>query len=101
MAKLEALDHVALAVHDIESAIQWYTTSTKCEVIYQDMTQAVLQFENIKLQLTLPSYLPTHIAFKREDAETLGELRQKAEGVNSCFLSDSSGNPIEIIKIEK
>ena len=98
MDNLEKVDHVAIAVHDIESAVNWYQTSSKCKVIYQDELQAILEYKNVKLQLVMPSYLPPHIAFSREDAQTLGELRKRADGTNSCFLSDSSGNPVEIVK---
>lgn len=95
MAKI---DHIAIPVAQIEASIKWYQGSFGAEVIYQDAKQAVLQFENIKLQLVLPSYLPGHIAFKKDDAETYGELRQKEGGEPSCFIADASGNPVEIIK---
>jgi len=95
---MDKIDHIAISVADIDAAVSWYQGSFEAEVLFKDSKQAVLQFANVKLQLVLPGYLPGHIAFKREDAETFGKLRQKDGGEPSCFIADSSGNPVEILK---
>ena len=95
----DAIDHFSINVADIQSSINWYMTSFNCSVLYQDNKQAILQFANVKLALTLPSVLPPHIALARDDAATLGELRKRADGTSSTFISDPTGNPVEIVGV--
>lgn len=95
---LDNVHHIALPVADIEKSVQWYTTSFCCSVEFQDATRAMLRFQNIRLQLLLPSQTPQHIAFERIDADTFGELRLGKEGLLSTYVSDPTGNPVEIIK---
>jgi catechol 2,3-dioxygenase-like lactoylglutathione lyase family enzyme len=97
-AELSPVHHLAVNVSDIPRAVKWYQSSFRCEVIFQDKTQAVLQFANIRLQLVLPSMEQPHLGFIRDDAATLGELRERGDGSRSTFLADSSGNMIEIIE---
>ena len=94
---LDSIHHVAVHVSDLERAIKWYQKSFRCELVHQDKMQAVLQFENIRLQLVLPSMDPPHLGFVRHDAATLGELRERSDGSKSTFLADSTGNVIEVI----
>ena len=96
--KFDAIHHIAIQVASISDSVNWYRGSFACEVLSQDTTHALLQFQNIKLTLILPSQEPNHLAFVREDANTLGELREKKEGLRSCFIADPSGNPVEIIE---
>jgi catechol 2,3-dioxygenase-like lactoylglutathione lyase family enzyme len=96
--KLDSIDHFALSVADIDASINWYRTSFHCELVYQDATQAILAFENIKLVLVLPSQQQPHLALEKFDASGFGELRKHADGTESCFISDPSGNPVELIK---
>ena len=98
MNNLSNVDHISLCVADIKQAVHWYTTSFSCKVLYQEQTEALLEFANTKLQLILPSQQPPHLGFKREDAETFGELRQQLDGSLSTFISDPTGNIVEIIK---
>jgi len=96
---LSNVHHLAIPVANIEDSINWYTSSFSCEVFFSSQTKAVLQFANIKLTLVLPSQECHHIALERNDAETLGELREHDEGIKSTFIADPSGNPIEIVQI--
>lgn len=96
--QLSKIDHLCISVADVKSAVNWYSTSFNCKILYQDVLQAELEFANIRLHLVLPSRTPPHLAFERDDAETLGELREQFNGQHSTFISDSSGNPVEIIK---
>ena len=96
---LSRVHHIALSVADIAKSVQWYTTSFDCEVLDQQKQFAILQFENLKLVLTLPSLDPPHTAFERPDAEKYGEIRPRVDGVQSTFVADNSGNMIEIVKV--
>jgi catechol 2,3-dioxygenase-like lactoylglutathione lyase family enzyme len=96
----DTIDHFAIAVADLNAASQWYQTSFKCEEIYRDTKQIILQFENIKLALVLPSQERPHLAIERSDADTFGSLRDLASGVKSCFISDPTGNPVELIQVD-
>lgn len=95
---LDKIHHIAINVADLEQAIKWYQGSFNCQLLEKDRSQAVLQFKNVMLTLVLPSKEPGHLAFEREDAETFGTLKERAEGINSAFVSDSTGNRIEIVK---
>ena len=96
-AKLDSIHHIAIHVADLSASIKWYQTSFNCELICQERQFARLRFANIELVLTLPSSDPAHLAFAREDATKLGTLRERADGLMTTFLSDPTGNTIEII----
>jgi len=97
MSGLDTIHHIALTVADIDDSVRWYQTSFSCEVIHQEARLAILQFANIQLTLVLPSLQNTHIAYIRDDAETLGELREQVDGSQSTFVADPTGNPVEIV----
>jgi catechol 2,3-dioxygenase-like lactoylglutathione lyase family enzyme len=97
MDTLHKIDHVAINVADLDKSIHWYQSSFTCELVARDKTQAVLQFSNIRLVLVLPSLEPTHLAYEREDAQTLGELRDRPHNVRSTFVADPTGNVVEIM----
>lgn len=98
MSELDAIHHLAINVADLDKATRWYQTSFRCALVRREKTVAVLQFENLCLTLVLPNTQPPHLAFMREDADALGELRLQPDGVRSCFVSDPTGNLIEVIK---
>ncbi len=100
MPPTDAIHHIALTVTDLDQAVHWYQTSFRCEVVLRDKKQAILQFSNVKLSLVLPSFQQNHLAYVRSDANTLGELREQADGTLSTFISDSSGNLVEIVDEE-
>ena len=87
--ELDRMHHIAINVADIEQAVNWYTTSFNCELVFSDAQQAVLRFSNIELHLVLPSSHQPHSAFIRDDAGSFGELREQALGIKSTFLADS------------
>ena len=104
--KKDSIDHFAITVSDIDASAAWYLSSFECEIIYKDNKQVLIQFENIKLTLVLPSQERPHFAVCRDDAKTFGALRELPNGVSSCFIADPTGNPVELIqtnqdKIEK
>lgn len=94
---MDSIHHISISVAEIDSAVHWYTTSFQCELLYQEKTKAALRFENITLELSLPSQEPPHLAFVRDDAASLGELRKRTNGTHSTFIADPTGNAVEII----
>ncbi|HEY3823594.1 MAG TPA: VOC family protein [Bryobacteraceae bacterium] len=97
MAELDSVDHIAIPVEDVKSAVDWYTRTFRCEVKYQDDTWAFLKFGNIELALVIPSQHPGHIAFVSPDAEKFGTLKLHRDGTRSCYVKDPAGNSVEIL----
>ena len=95
--KLDRVHHVAVNVADLKKTVQWYQTSFLCSLIYEDEKQAVLQFENIRLVLLLPSHEPTHVAFYRKDAKVFGELRKQLDGGLQTVIADPTGNMVKLV----
>ena len=94
---LDRMDHVAIAVRDVASAVAWYTSNFRCTVTYQDATWAFLTFGNIKLALVIPEQHPPHIAFISEAAQSFGALTTHRDGTRSVYVKDSAGNSVEIM----
>ena len=97
MAELDSLDHVAIPVEDVASAVDWYRRTFRCEVKYQDATWALLRFANTSLALVIPSQHPAHIGFVSPDAEKFGALKTHRDGTRSCYVNDPAGNSVEIL----
>ena len=95
--ELSKLDHVAICVHDLNAALAWYSSSFDCELVYRDDEQAILQFDNIRVALVMPSFQRPHLAFLKSDADTYGEIRDLVDGTESTFISDASGNLTELV----
>ncbi len=98
---LDEIDHFAINVADIERSIKWYQNSFKCEVVFQNNTQAVLKFANVRLTLVLPSSEKSHISVYKDDAASLGTLRLRDDGLMTTFISDPTGNMVELVGKEK
>jgi catechol 2,3-dioxygenase-like lactoylglutathione lyase family enzyme len=94
---LDEIDHVAVAVADIERSVHWYTTSFSCEVERQEKTYAILRFANMKLVLVLPSQQKWHVGYKKNDAASFGEITERTDGIRSTFVADPTGNIVELI----
>jgi Glyoxalase/Bleomycin resistance protein/Dioxygenase superfamily. len=47
--KKDILDHVAICTDDINKSVEWYTENFKCDILYQDSSWAMLEFDNVKL----------------------------------------------------
>jgi catechol 2,3-dioxygenase-like lactoylglutathione lyase family enzyme len=95
--KLDTLDHVAIPVQDVATAVAWYTETFRCTVKYQDPTWALLGFGNISLALVIPEQHPAHLGFVSPEAEKFGELKTHRDGTRSCYVSDPAGNAVEIL----
>jgi catechol 2,3-dioxygenase-like lactoylglutathione lyase family enzyme len=91
------MDHLALQVADVATALAWYKNTFHCELLYQDDTWALLRFANIRLALVTEGQHPPHLAFKREDAEAFGPLKTHRDGTRSAYIQDPYGNAVEIL----
>ncbi len=100
MSELDSLDHVAIPVRDIASAVDWYTKTFRCEVKYRDDTWALLAFANTRVALVIPEQHPAHLGFVSPDAEKFGVLKTHRDGTRSCYVSDPAGNSVEILAAE-
>lgn len=96
-AHLDGIDHVAIPVSDVASAVNWYREHFRCDVTYEDKTWAMLQMANTRLAFVIPEQHPAHIAFTHPNAEQFGKLKLHRDGTRSCYISDPSGNPVEIL----
>ncbi len=94
---LAQVDHIALQVEDIASAVRWYANRFRCEVVYQDDTWALLQFANIRLTMVVAHQHPPHIGFTNEHAHTFGPLSTHRDGTRSIYLKDPAGNTVEVV----
>ena len=94
---LDAIDHIAISVKEIKSAVDWYTKTFGCEIEYQDETWAFLKFANIKLALVIPEQHPPHLAFVTPKAETYGTLKTHRDGTRSIYVNDPAGNSVEVM----
>lgn len=94
---LDSIDHIAISVNDIKSALEFYLNSFKCKVVYQDDTWAFIEFGNIKLALVIPEQHPPHIAFVSPKAEEFGPLKTHRDGTRSIYIKDPSDNTLEIM----
>jgi catechol-2,3-dioxygenase len=94
---LEPIHHVALAVGNIQEAVDWYTERFKCRVAYQDDTWAMLVFANIRVALLAEDRHPPHLGLMRSDAAKFGPLHPHRDGTWSVYICDPAGNSVEIL----
>lgn len=95
---MEKIDHIALVVPNIKRAVSWYVKNRDCKVKYQDISWALLEFDNVDLALVLPHEHPPHIAFVDE---TITDGTKHRDGSESIYDHDTFGNIIEKIKYKK
>ena len=96
-APLDRIDHLAISVPDLSSAVAWYTSRFRCKVAYQDPTWAFLEFDNLRLALVIPEQHPAHVAFRSASAESFGTLTTHRDGTRSVYVKDPAGNNVEIM----
>jgi catechol 2,3-dioxygenase-like lactoylglutathione lyase family enzyme len=95
---LSSINHITICVSNIEQSVNWYQSSFTCELIKYEPTFAVLEFENLKLVLSLPSLERPHIAFNKDNAESFGELKEMKDGSMGTYIADPTGNIVELVK---
>ncbi len=93
------LDHVAIQVHDIQEAVNWYTEQLQAKIKYADQTWALMEIGTTRVALTLPGSHPPHIAFRVFSMEEFpeGEIKEHRDGSKYLYKEDCSGNVIEYI----
>lgn len=94
---LDALDHTAISVESVAASVNWYTSTFRCRVSYQDETWALLEFANTRLALVVAEQHPPHIAFTSRRAADYGELKKHRDGTESCYTQDPAGNSVEVM----
>jgi catechol 2,3-dioxygenase-like lactoylglutathione lyase family enzyme len=99
---LDHIDHIAIPVQagDVEATVDFYLKNFGCSVIYRDESWAFLRFGNIKLAFVVPDEHPPHLAFISPRAEDFGQLKTHRDGTRSVYISDPTGNTIEIMAPE-
>ena len=95
--QLDAVHHVAISVKNIAEAVDWYRSTFKCEIEYQDDTWALLKFANTSMALVIPEQHPPHMGFVSDKAASYGELKTHRDGTRSVYISDCSGNAVELM----
>jgi catechol 2,3-dioxygenase-like lactoylglutathione lyase family enzyme len=94
---LDRIEHIAISVADIDSAVSWYTSNFRCTVAYRDASWALLDFANLQLALVIPEQHPPHIALASPTAERFGKLTTHRDGTRSTYVNDPAGNSVEIM----
>jgi extradiol dioxygenase family protein len=95
----DTVDHVAMPVSDVKSTVDWYLQNFSCKIAYQDNTWALLEFANIRVAFVLPQQHPPHFALLR-DPSLFGEPQTHRDGTRSVYLSDPSGNSVEVLALK-
>ena len=98
--QLDAVHHVAIVVENIAEAVDWYRTTFRCEVTYQDGSWAMLKFANLRMALVLPEQHPAHLGFVTPRAAEFGPLKRHRDGTESIYICDPSGNAVELLSPE-
>lgn len=98
---MDTIHHIAIQVDNIQQSLDWYTTQFDIKVVYQDDTWALLQFFNVSLALVLPQQHPGHFAIVSDHAERYGPLKIHRDGTASVYITDPTGNTIEMIKVSE
>lgn len=98
--QLDSVHHVAIVVENIAEAVDWYRKTFRCEVAYQDGTWALLKFANVGMALVVPEQHPAHIGFVTPRAAEFGPLKRHRDGTESIYISDPSGNAVELLSPE-
>lgn len=97
---LDRVHHIAISVKDIAESVDWYRSTFRCEIAYQDATWALLRFGNIGLALVLPNQHPPHVGFVTPAAHNYGTLKRHRDGTESIYISDPAGNAVELLSPE-
>lgn len=98
--KLDPIDHIAISVRDVAESVDWYTKTFRCRVAYQDETWALIEFGNMRIAMVVEAEHPAHVALGRVDAASFGALKTHRDGTRSTYVTDPSGNAIEIMAVD-
>tara|TARA_B100000965_G_C19347552_1_gene650269 strand:- start:169 stop:465 length:297 start_codon:yes stop_codon:yes gene_type:complete len=95
---MDKIDHIAIQTKNINESVIWYTKTFSCDVLFQDKTWALLEFNNIKLALVVPEQHPPHIAVKRRNLEKYGNPVKHRDGSESVYINSPDKNVFELIR---
>lgn len=95
--QLDGLHHVACVVRDVAEAAAWYQERFRCQVAYEDETWALLRFANASLALVTEGDHPAHVGFVTPAALDFGPLITHRDGTRSVYVTDPSGNSVELL----
>jgi methylmalonyl-CoA epimerase len=95
---LTEIDHVAIAVRDLESAIDWYRDTFGCEVDHREVVEkdgveeALLKVADSYVQLLMPV---------RDDSPVAKYLEKKGEGLHHIgYRVDDCAKALEQVKAQ-
>jgi catechol 2,3-dioxygenase-like lactoylglutathione lyase family enzyme len=97
-AELDWVHHLAIEVDDVGAAVAWYAGRFRCRVAYGDASWALLEFENLSVALVTRGDHPPHFGVCRRDAAAFGEIRTHRDGVRYVYVTDPSGNTVEVVE---
>jgi methylmalonyl-CoA epimerase len=93
---LTEIDHVAIAVHDLDAAISWYERAFGATVEHREMVEsdgvaeALLRVADSYIQLLMPT---------REDSPVAKYLERKGEGLHHVgYRVDDCAKALESVK---
>ena len=95
---LTEIDHIAIAVHDLEGAIEWYRGTFGCEVEHREVVEkdgveeALLKVADSYVQLLTPV---------RDDSPVAKYLEKKGEGIHHIgFRVDDCAAALDQVKAQ-
>ena len=94
---LDNIHHLAIQVKNIDESISWYREKFNLNIKYQDDSWALLEFDNISIALVLKDQHPNHFGILKDNAESFGSLKKHRDDTRSIYISDPSGNSVEIL----
>ena len=95
---LDRVDHIAVQVTNIASAVAWYRERWDCEIEWSDNDRAMLKFDNVKLALVKADRYPAHVALVSDHPEKASASTVCVDGTSSSYMEDPWGNCIELLK---
>ena len=98
METLDTIDHVAVVVDDIDTALAWYQAHFNCDVQWHDESWAFLRFGNCGLALVTPEQHPPHFAITAANIARFGTPQTHRDGTRFVYLDDGSGNTVEMLE---
>ena len=91
------IDHIAIVVEHIPTAVQWYLAHFNCLVQWQDSSWAYLEFENCGLALVVDGTHPSHFAVQVDGFSRFGTPSMHRDGTRFLYLQDCDGNTVEML----
>lgn len=88
---------MAIVVQSVADSVQWYRSRFRCEVPYEDDSWALLRFANSSVALVTEGDHPAHLGFVASAALNAGLLKTHRDGTRSVYVSDPSGNVVELL----